>query len=823
MAIPQRLGFVTSGITPFRQFVLKVHSRCDLTCDHCYMYEAVDQGWRKQPMAMSRATAGAVGRAIAEHAGENGLDLVRIVLHGGEPLLAGVDRLQAIIEAVREPLLAMPDPPHLDLRIHTNGVRLDRGFCDLFNKYDVKVGVSLDGDRAANDRHRRYANGNSSHDQVMAALALLRTPPYRHLYAGILCTVDIANDPETVYRAIAEARPPRIDLLLPHATWDVPPPRPDGVARASTLADPAYAEWLLAIYRLWSAERAPFRIRLFESIHSTLHGGPPLTEALGMAPGDVLVIETDGSIEQADSLKVAFEGAARTGLRVPDHPLSAAAENERVVARRSGPDGLAAQCLACPVLASCGSGLFAHRYRGAAADPAAAFRNPSVYCADLLTLIQTIQRTERTRAAAAELLTVPTEHFDQLASGLGGSAAIGALAPAQASIDRSLLAAAGRALASESTEGAAAWELLQALDERHPEAVARSISHPFLRGWAFKAIEAPLTTRPTALIGYALAAAAHAGHPAELPVPPDTAAVYLPGIGRIATIGGKAAVGNGGEPILLTQRSRYLRAGENGPEVLLEDLDDERDAFHLPPACRLSDEDFARWAVHYESARRLIEQRYPEYDGTLSAGLRALVPLRPSPDGHAASATARHAFGALSLAPAPDPEVFALLLMHEFQHVKLGALLDLFDLYDVSDTRLYYAPWREDPRPFEGLLQGTYAHVAVVDYWRGRAELADPAAQVHFARWRDQTWQALETLEASGSLTEIGRRLVSGMRRTLTPWLRVTIGTEALTEASRQSRAHRSAFESAPANSDAREVNGEHHERSTLPPWQAPE
>ena len=70
MAIPQRLGFVTSGITPFRQFVLKVHSRCDLTCDHCYMYEAVDQGWRKQPMAMSRATAGAVGRAIAEHAGE---------------------------------------------------------------------------------------------------------------------------------------------------------------------------------------------------------------------------------------------------------------------------------------------------------------------------------------------------------------------------------------------------------------------------------------------------------------------------------------------------------------------------------------------------------------------------------------------------------------------------------------------------------------------------------------------------------------------------------------------------------------------------------
>ena len=28
---------------------LKVHSRCDLAYDHCYMYEAADQGWRLQP------------------------------------------------------------------------------------------------------------------------------------------------------------------------------------------------------------------------------------------------------------------------------------------------------------------------------------------------------------------------------------------------------------------------------------------------------------------------------------------------------------------------------------------------------------------------------------------------------------------------------------------------------------------------------------------------------------------------------------------------------------------------------------------------------
>ena len=34
---------------PLSQFVLKVHSRCDLACDHCYVYEAADQSWRGRP------------------------------------------------------------------------------------------------------------------------------------------------------------------------------------------------------------------------------------------------------------------------------------------------------------------------------------------------------------------------------------------------------------------------------------------------------------------------------------------------------------------------------------------------------------------------------------------------------------------------------------------------------------------------------------------------------------------------------------------------------------------------------------------------------
>ena len=58
---------------PLDQFVLKVHSRCDLACDHCYVYEAADQGWRKQPKAMPGDVLRQAARRIAEHAVEHGL------------------------------------------------------------------------------------------------------------------------------------------------------------------------------------------------------------------------------------------------------------------------------------------------------------------------------------------------------------------------------------------------------------------------------------------------------------------------------------------------------------------------------------------------------------------------------------------------------------------------------------------------------------------------------------------------------------------------------------------------------------------------------
>lgn len=58
-------------------------------------------------------------------------------------------------------------------------------------------------------------------------------------------------------------------------------------------------------------------------------------------------------------------------------------------------------------------------------------------------------------------------------------------------------------------------------------------------------------------------------------------------------------------------------------------------------------------------------------------------------------------------------------MAHELQQLKRSALLDVAALTEPDDRRCY-APWRDDPRPVSGLLQGAYAFLGVSSFRRTR-------------------------------------------------------------------------------------------------------
>jgi uncharacterized protein len=372
---------------PFREFIVKVHSRCDLSCDYCYMYEMADQSWRSQPRAMSEETAVLTARRIAEHARVHDLSEITLILHGGEPLLAGRDLISLLITAAR----AKTAPrTRVNVTVQTNGVGLNDAYLRLFDDLGVRVGVSVDGDAGAHDRHRRFASGRGSYSAVTAALGRLRRFP--HLYGGLLCTVDLRNDPVGTYEALTAFDPPQIDFLLPHGTWDQPPP-----GRVPDPASTPYADWLIAVFERWYPKPLT-GVRLFEEIMQLVLGGASESEIVGLAPARMVVIETDGSIEQEDSLKVAFDGAPATGLHLDRDPLDAALLLPQIAARQIGHRALSQQCRACPIHPVCGGGLYSHRYR-----EGSGFANPSVYCPDLMALIGHIRDRLRTDLTARRI------------------------------------------------------------------------------------------------------------------------------------------------------------------------------------------------------------------------------------------------------------------------------------------------------------------------------------------------------------------------------------------------------------------------------------
>ncbi|WUV74804.1 FxsB family radical SAM/SPASM domain protein [Streptomyces sp. NBC_01477] len=360
--------------------MLKVHGRCDLDCDYCYMYRAADQRWRTEPRAMSAAVVERTAERIAEHAHTHGLSRIGVALHGGEPLLIGPKGITRVVESVRR---AVGPRVHAEVTVQTNGVRLTHHYLDLLGELDVGISVSLDGGRAAHDRHRRHRDGRGSHAEVTAALELLANGPHRALFTGLLCVVDLRNDPVDTYRELVRHRPPTVDFLLPHANWSAPPPghRP---------GDPGtpYADWLIRIFDYWYD--APVResgVRIFEQLITLLLGGHADTEGLGLAPIGYVVVETSGAIAQDDALRTAYSGAIDTGLHVARDAFDAALRLPGVLARRSGTAALTATCRRCPLLDVCGGGHRAHRYR----NDGSGFANPSVYCADLQVLIRHVR------------------------------------------------------------------------------------------------------------------------------------------------------------------------------------------------------------------------------------------------------------------------------------------------------------------------------------------------------------------------------------------------------------------------------------------------
>ncbi|MCF3963782.1 aKG-HExxH-type peptide beta-hydroxylase, partial [Streptomyces fuscigenes] len=213
--------------------------------------------------------------------------------------------------------------------------------------------------------------------------------------------------------------------------------------------------------------------------------------------------------------------------------------------------------------------------------------------------------------------------------------------------------------------------------------------------------------------------------------------------------------------------------------VLLDDLDPYGTAgsglerHGLGAVTRLDAGSRAVWAASWAGTEPVLRVGGAHRTAEAALLLRCLVPLAPPPGERTShcSGTRREAFGAVLSSRPSTPGHLAATLVHELQHAKLSALAALVRLHGEGPEEAYFAPWRTDPRPFDGLLQGAYSHLALAEYWQGHALAARTTAQRDFAwtehaRCAEQVAAVLPVLAASRTLTPQGRVLVDEMRAT---------------------------------------------------------
>ncbi|WP_433077527.1 HEXXH motif domain-containing protein [Dactylosporangium sp. CA-052675] len=398
-------------------------------------------------------------------------------------------------------------------------------------------------------------------------------------------------------------------------------------------------------------------------------------------------------------------------------------------------------------------------------------------------------------------MLLSAEQFADIAAGYGDAGAMAVLEAGQLAKRRALivmvLRSAGPTPFAAGTRAAA--DLLARAEDAHPAAVDAVLAHPHLDAWATLCLHRlaehgeGADVDPAAdlahLAAYAVAAAVAAGIAFDIEVPVLDGIATIPGLGiatglgagpararGAGTAGGVRFTGSNGHvvasdgPGWQPRRTVELDAGWR---LAIEDQDPYRHCYGWQPLPTLGPVQADELAKLLGEAWRLIERDHPRHAEAMRHSLRSLVPLATPGHGDMISAASRQACGSIAVSVPDTATDLALLMLHEYMHAKLGALLDLHDLHPRSSPARLHAPWRLDPRPAGALLQGIYAHTGVTDYWRMRRHGPDGdtrRAAAQFAYWRAMNRIAIEDLTQSGELTPVGERFCGFLHDTLQSW-----------------------------------------------------
>ena len=343
--------------------VLKTVERCNINCTYCYFFNGKDTTYKEHPPYIGESTIHFLGKFLKKSISEFKIKSVIISFHGGEPMMQNIESFDKMCLILKN---ACKDNAKIYFNIQTNGMLISKKWISIFKKYNVHVGISIDGPKFYHDKYRIDKKGKGTYERVINGINLYNELCSPNKLAA-LCVINPHYDIEKVYNHLAhELKFSEIDFLIPDHTLE-----------DDYFDNDIMGNYLSSLSKEWTKDKT-VKLRIVYSTLNTLLGNNSFIYGVGPNKIDnlpLLTISSNGDISPTDELRSCDTKLMNTNLNVKNSTLSECLIHPSFIKLRDAMKNSPDKCLDCCWNKTCHGGSIVNRYSNKNG-----FNNPSVYC-----------------------------------------------------------------------------------------------------------------------------------------------------------------------------------------------------------------------------------------------------------------------------------------------------------------------------------------------------------------------------------------------------------------------------------------------------------
>ncbi|MDI4654645.1 MULTISPECIES: radical SAM protein [Pseudoalteromonas] len=362
------------------EIVLKLTERCNIECTYCYYFFGGDESYKTRAPTFSKKNVDHLV-SFLERCIADGVTNIRVVLHGGEPLLLKKDRFSEICER-----LTSIQGIDLALSIQTNAMLIDDDWIAIFSKYNIFVGVSIDGPEDYNDLYRIDKQGKGTYQRVVKGIDKLLDANKDGLIQkpGVISVINPDFEASVIYEHLTK----HLDLSNLHFLY--PDDTYSTTSEDKLKSIQKYSDELL---NSWASDTAlSAKVRFIDNYIKRIQSTPfsrDLHQSYASLRSVIITVDSNGDIGPEDTLRSIIPDAFGDGLNIKDATISDITSNAKLMDAWLGMNSIPSECGDCEWKSVCRGGDLKNRYD----EESGSFNNKSIYCTTIKSNLESIAAT----------------------------------------------------------------------------------------------------------------------------------------------------------------------------------------------------------------------------------------------------------------------------------------------------------------------------------------------------------------------------------------------------------------------------------------------